>query len=766
MKTNFLLVAIILLTVQQTTGQNYQTVDEVNDACETTSSSNNDEAEIAVDNILNQIGLFRNFKIIECPDINNAEAKIITSASGVRERYIIYDSQFFKNIDIKAGNSWAAISILAHEIGHHLNGHALLGLGSTPKIELEADEFSGFVLAKMGATLEEAQSAIQTLRNAKATSTHPAKVDRLAIIKKGWSRGKGLSVEITIEEDNKTKALKLYRKGEQEYTNKNFNEALHTFKSAKDLGNIDAYFYISSIYYYGMGVNIDYIKAYDYAKKGYELGSIPATYLYATYIDDGFVIKQNKEDAERLFQKDFQFKWFKNQYEKYKTPFIAANIGIMYVNGYGGIDQNDELALDWFKNAEREGDNLARFKLAVMYSNGIVIEKDYDEAIYLFRKAAEEGYASALNSLGVMYDDGHGVQKNSEKAIFWIRKAAKKGNARSILNIGINYQFGKTTDIDYKEAFYWYKKIAHLPGYYTAHFNLANMYENGLGVEQDYKEAIFWYLKAAIGGNISAQNNLGLLYKHGLGVEQDYKKAMHWFQKSAKQDGYSAYYNIGVLYLVGLGVKQNNKEAINWFITSAENGFTKSQITLGKLYYKGENIEKDFEKAFYWFQKAAEIDDATGQFNLAVIYQSVEGYKNDSLALEWFLKSAEQNFMLAQKSLAYMYRDGKGVEQDYQKAFIWFSKAAEQSDLKSMYNLGIIYQNGYGVNKNGKEAFFWFQKAAKQGNDDSQVSLGYLYYKGIGVEEDYEKAIYWLQLSARQDNKKAQEALTGFGESW
>ena len=180
---------ITILSVQLTISQSYQTIEEVNNACSQLGFAGNEDAEFAVDAILDKIGLKRNFIIQECPEINNAVAKNIDIGSGHKERYILYDSEFFKRIDNNAGNDWAATSILAHEIGHHLNGHALNNKGSNHKWELEADEFSGFVLAKMLASLEEAQSAILTLKYEKATHTHPAKADRLLAIENGYNRG-------------------------------------------------------------------------------------------------------------------------------------------------------------------------------------------------------------------------------------------------------------------------------------------------------------------------------------------------------------------------------------------------------------------------------------------------------------------------------------------------------------------------------------------------------------------------------------------------
>jgi hypothetical protein len=209
-----LLIFLSVFSLQLTISQNYQTVEEVNDACATLGFSGDEDAEIAVDAILDKMGLYRNFVIQECPDINNAVAKNIDIGSGKKERYILYDNDFFNKIDIKAGNDWAATSVLAHEIGHHLNGHALNDEGSNHKWELEADEFSGFVLARMGTTLDDAQSAIQTLKYVKATSTHPAKADRLLAIEKGYNRGLGKTIVVKKIDDEIIKDITENKKEE------------------------------------------------------------------------------------------------------------------------------------------------------------------------------------------------------------------------------------------------------------------------------------------------------------------------------------------------------------------------------------------------------------------------------------------------------------------------------------------------------------------------------------------------------------------------
>jgi Zn-dependent protease with chaperone function len=80
------------------------------------------------------------------------------------------------------------MALIAHEMGHHLNGHTLHRGGSEPALELEADEFAGFVLRKLGATLREAQEVMYLISGSQSSATHPARNDRMLAIEKGWTR--------------------------------------------------------------------------------------------------------------------------------------------------------------------------------------------------------------------------------------------------------------------------------------------------------------------------------------------------------------------------------------------------------------------------------------------------------------------------------------------------------------------------------------------------------------------------------------------------
>ncbi|MBO9573262.1 MAG: M48 family metalloprotease [Chitinophagaceae bacterium] len=146
------------------------------------------EAGSYINDMLEKVNWKENFQIREENGINNAYATIIRN-----QRYIIYDNNFLENLDAYAATKWASISVLAHEMGHHYRNHVVDGKGSTPPKELEADYFSGYVMAKLGATLDESRAAMNKIASARASSSHPAKENRLEAITQGWNYAKGIT---------------------------------------------------------------------------------------------------------------------------------------------------------------------------------------------------------------------------------------------------------------------------------------------------------------------------------------------------------------------------------------------------------------------------------------------------------------------------------------------------------------------------------------------------------------------------------------------
>ncbi len=177
---------------------------DISDLCDLI-RGNSFVSNVSADNALNRIlevtGMAKRFVLYPCNNINNC---IATSYRGIR--YILYDRYFMEEIANNT-SSWSKISILAHEVGHHVNGHSidLLSYASGQidaptliekrQMEIEADEYSGFVMQKLGASLAQAQGAINrfSFNGDDSYSTHPNRVKRLAAIERGYNKAKGQS---------------------------------------------------------------------------------------------------------------------------------------------------------------------------------------------------------------------------------------------------------------------------------------------------------------------------------------------------------------------------------------------------------------------------------------------------------------------------------------------------------------------------------------------------------------------------------------------
>ena len=194
-KLLFLLLFIPLMSF----GQDYGSKTDALKICfkvqlHSSSFLDNSKGYESLEKILSVVGLSSRFVLLSCSNIDNAAA---VSYKGIR--YIIYDPEFLNSID--NGNNISNLFILAHEIGHHVNGHTLdwtlsdvdeelLSLSNQRREELEADEFAGFVLAKLGYKLEEVSRPLSIIApvTSRPLSTHPNRTKRLNAVNSGFSK--------------------------------------------------------------------------------------------------------------------------------------------------------------------------------------------------------------------------------------------------------------------------------------------------------------------------------------------------------------------------------------------------------------------------------------------------------------------------------------------------------------------------------------------------------------------------------------------------
>ena len=207
MKKIILLLIIPFISYSQNIhyGNNSESI-KICTALQIKSFSSNKAAESALDKILGTIGAAKRFVLKPCSNINNAVA---FSFKGVR--YIMYDPEFMS--ELSYSNDWVNMFILAHEVGHHVNNHTidvLLGdavedipLFQQRMQELEADEFAGFVLGRLGAKFSQIENVFRGMSDSDDTySTHPKRSKRISATRKGFSESGG-KVNLQQKENSK-----------------------------------------------------------------------------------------------------------------------------------------------------------------------------------------------------------------------------------------------------------------------------------------------------------------------------------------------------------------------------------------------------------------------------------------------------------------------------------------------------------------------------------------------------------------------------------
>ena len=252
-KLLFLLLFIPLVSFGQDYGNSADAI-KLCTVIQTNNFGTDAEAERGLDRILSVIGASKRFVLQPCDNINNAVA---TSYKGIR--YILYDKDFMDSLD--SGDNWSNLFILAHEVGHHINGHSLdillyaaeavepETLANKRQQELEADEFAGFILGKLGATLKQTSSSINLISSEKDDTfeTHPSKSKRLASIEIGYN--KALGNETVVYETTISSRI-----GE-EYFYKAYEQALQNKHKLAILN-------------YDKAINLNYKKDLSYYNKG------------------------------------------------------------------------------------------------------------------------------------------------------------------------------------------------------------------------------------------------------------------------------------------------------------------------------------------------------------------------------------------------------------------------------------------------------------------------------------------------------------------
>ena len=205
----------------------------------------------------------------------------------------------------------------------------------------------------------------------------------------------------------------------------NRSKAVSLLNAAAEKKEPEALAKLGFLYEYGHGVKADPEKSRACYRKAAEAGHPMAQFKYAEAMTEGQIPGKNVNDA---------LVWYRKSAAG-NCPQAIFKLGVFYHDGVG-VRQNKQQAARLFFQAARLGYVRAQYNLACLFDNGTVNGKqDKEAAFYWFQQAARGGDVTAQRRVGECYLNGTGVDQSLSKAEQWLVTAAGNGDtaARELL---------------------------------------------------------------------------------------------------------------------------------------------------------------------------------------------------------------------------------------------------------------------------------------------------------------------------------------------
>jgi len=262
-----------------------------------------------------------------------------------------------------------------------------------------------------------------------------------------------------------TKGYRDYQKAEKWYQkaiDKNYVPALYSTASLmKKMGEYDLaeYYYLRAAkkgyaraeaemgFRYEQRIfGRDYKKAMMWYQKAAAQTNARGIYGVGLMYEAGKGVKKDVIKARKLYQKAADLGWIHAQ----------VDLGLMFYNGDGGLTQNIDKAIHYYKLAIAQKSLISHFNLALCYQK----RNQTNKAFKLCYKAAPLGSSSAQAKLAYYYETGYGTTQSFEKAFYWYSKSAKQGYSYGLSGLGLLYEKGYAVEKNLLKAAVYYLRAA------------------------------------------------------------------------------------------------------------------------------------------------------------------------------------------------------------------------------------------------------------------------------------------------------------------
>ena len=312
-------------------------------------------------------------------------------------------------------------------------------------------------------------------------------------------------------------------------------------------------------------------------------------------------------------QQDYEkaFEWFLKS-AKEGNKFAQYSLGNLYYYG-NGTDKDLSHAFHWYMKSAEQGQPYAAYAAAQMYNKGEYVFKDENQAQEYYKQALtgfleleskDQADDNLFYKMGTMYKNGLGTQKDMIRAIEYFKRSAEMNNTNAKRTLALEYLSGEYLELDIEKGLEMLTESAD-SGDTLSCYKLGKIYFKGEIVYKDLNMAEKYFLKASQKENRYALYSLGTLYLEK--EKYSLHKAVEYFDKAVQYDEIKPYaaYSLAKIMLDNNPYHDSEKAVSILELAAMENEW--ASFLLGRLYLYGtDDIQKDKEKALEWLKLSAE----------------------------------------------------------------------------------------------------------------------------------------------------------------
>lgn len=199
----------------------------------------------------------------------------------------------------------------------------------------------------------------------------------------------------------------------------NFNKAFALYQSVALKGHQPAFLALARLFYRGWGVDANQQQAEFWLRKAMQHDVAGAKVLAHEVFQHGFDFQMDRANSAQMF--DFAL----------ESDVPSANYaqGKRLMEGDATLQKDINQAVFYFKKAAQQSFMMAQRELGIIFENGLVGKQNVDEAILWYQKAALQGDAFSQFRLAELYFHHHSELQDKIKAYAWANLAATAGMA-------------------------------------------------------------------------------------------------------------------------------------------------------------------------------------------------------------------------------------------------------------------------------------------------------------------------------------------------